>query len=193
MKTKLFVPLLLLVSTALAQPGPYLTLSTGSATFNPEDSGSQTRRRDSVAVGYTITNMLAVEASYFQIQEATYSPVGAPGPGFFDPNYYPTRSGTRLTGYTVGPVLRWQLSDRVTVFTRQMFASIKAKETTWFTGGATYDRNTTLGAWQPSVGIDFRLGGRLPLSLGLEVSHAVVSKYQVKDLTAVLVNFSYGF
>ncbi|MGA2444317.1 MAG: hypothetical protein ABSG50_02675 [Opitutaceae bacterium] len=80
MKTKPIVMLVLLTLAGGVQAQPYLTASTGTAHIAATGYGSQTRRRDALAVGYGLTDLIAVEASYFQIQEARYPLPPPPGP-----------------------------------------------------------------------------------------------------------------
>jgi hypothetical protein len=72
LKTKFIVMLVLLTLAGGVQAQPYLMASTGTAPIDATGYGSQTRRRDAVARGYGLTDLLAVDASYFQIQEARY-------------------------------------------------------------------------------------------------------------------------
>jgi hypothetical protein len=183
---------MLLIPAAWAQSGPYVTLSSGTATFSAENNPSQTRRRDAIAVGYAANGVIAIEASYFGVQPAGYAAVDMTGPGFFNPNFYPVTSAMKLSGYAFGLVLRWKLSDRVTLFTKQSVTSIKAEESTRFNTGWTSNWNSTVRAYQPGVGIDFRLSQKTPLSFGLEVNRALISSYAVNGVTCVMVNFTYG-
>ncbi len=176
----------------MAQPGPYVTLSSGTATFSSEATPSQTERRDAIAVGYAANGVIALEASYFGVQPAGYEAEDLAGPGFYNPNLYPVTSAMKLSGYAFSLVLRWKLSDRVTLFTKQSTVSIKAEESTRYNTGGTSHWNSTVRAYQPSVGIDFRLSQETPVSLGLEVNRALTSRYPIKGLTCVMVNFTYG-
>lgn len=183
---------LLLVPAAWAQSGPYVTLSSGTATFSAENNPSQTRRRDAIALGYAASRVIALEASYFWVQPQDYAADNPPSPGFQDPNFYPKTSEMRLSGYAFGLVFRWKLSDWVTLFTQQSVTSIKAEETTRYNIGWTAGWTSTIRAYQPGLGIDFRLSQKIPLRLGLEVSRALVSSYAFNGVTCVMVNFTYG-
>jgi hypothetical protein len=104
MKTKLIVMLVLLIPAGGVQAQPYLSASTGTAHIDATGYGSQTRRRDAVAVGQGLTDLFAVEVSYFQIQEARYPlPVGS------TQTTIPAAVAVRqkLSGLAVGPVFRW--------------------------------------------------------------------------------------
>lgn len=192
MKSRLLLVFILLIPAARAQSGPYVTLSSGTATFSAENNPSQTRRRDAIAVGYAANRVIAFEASYFWVQPQGYAADNPPSPGFYDPNFYPKTSEMRLSGYAFGLVFRWKLSDRVTLFTKQSAVSIKAGESTWYNTGWAGGWTSTIRAYQPGLGIDFRLSQKIPLRLGLEVNRALVSSYAANGVTSVLVNLSYG-
>ena len=193
MKTQFLLAAALLASTACAQPGPYFTLSSGTATFGSQATNGQTKRRDAVGAGFALNGVFAVEASYFWVQEARDAAEDLAGPGFHNPDFFPVASGMKLCGYAYGPVLRWKVSDRVTLFTKQSAVTIKADETDWFNTGSATHWSYTVRAYQPSLGIDLRLSQRAPVRLGLEVSRALTKNYPVKNLTCVGLNLSYGF
>jgi len=193
MKTHFLLAAALLTAIVHAQPGPYFTLSSGTATFSSQATNGQTKRRDAVGAGFALNGVFAVEASYFRVQEARDAAEDLAGPGFHNPSLFAVTSGMKLSGYAYGPVLRWKVSDRVTLFTKQSAVTIKADETDWFNTGSATHRSYTVRAYQPSVGVDGRLSQRVPVRLGLEVSRALTDHYPVKNLTCVGLNLSYGF
>jgi hypothetical protein len=191
MKTRLLILAMLLVPAAVAQPGPYVTVSTGSATFSSSDAGNQTKRRDAVCAGYAVSDLIALEVSYFQIQEAKYSPDNLSL--LFTPSYHSIEGREKINGFAFGPVFRWRLSERVTVFTKQSAVSIQIDQTTVYNTGPSSNWNSTTWGYQPSVGLDFRVTSKTPLSLGLELNRVLTTSGRIKDITGILVNLSYGF
>ena len=181
---------LLWVPAAVAQPGPYVTVSSGSATYSSSDLGSQTRRRDAISAGYSLSSLVALEVSGFQIEEATYYPEQ---PIHFVPPTFAIKAREKINGFALGPVFRWKLSERTTVFTRQSAVSLQIDETTTYNGGQSSTWNSMVWAYQASVGIDFRLMSATPLSLGVELNHVFTTSGRVKDLTGILLSLSYGF
>jgi len=71
MKTKLIVLLVLLTLAGGVQAQPYLAASTGTAHIEATGYGSQSRRRDAVAVGQGLTDLIAVVK-----RENTVGPTG---------------------------------------------------------------------------------------------------------------------
>jgi hypothetical protein len=186
MKTKLIVMLVLLILAGGVQAQPYLTASTGTAHIDATGYGSQTRRRDAVAVGYGLTDIIAVEASYFQIQEARY-PLPAGSMQTTIPAAVAVRQ--KLSGLAVGPVFRWHLLAGLTLYTRQSLAFSKTDlftEQFNFSSGRSY-RN---GSYQPSVGLHFRPMKGLPFGAGLEWIYVSMSQAKI---TSTVLNVSYGF
>ena len=167
------------------QAQPYLTASTGTAHIDATGYGSQTRRRDAVAVGSGLTDLIAVEASYFQIQEARY-PLPA-GSTTTIPAAVAVRQ--KLSGFAMGPVFRWNLLAGLTVYTRQSLAFSKTDlftEQFNFSSGRSF-RN---GSYQPSLGIHFRPLKSIPFGAGLEWIYVSMSQSKI---TSTVLNVSYGF
>lgn len=181
---------MILAPVAMAQSGPYVTVSSGSATYSSSDLGSQTRRRDAISAGYLLSSLAALEVSYFQIEEATYYPEQ---PVHFVPPLYAIKAREKINGYAFGPVFRWKVSEQTTVFTRQSAVSIQIDETTEYNTGPASNWNSTTWGYQPSVGLDFRLFRQTPVSLGVELNHVFTTTGRIKNITGFLVNLSYGF
>jgi hypothetical protein len=186
MKTKLIVMLVLLIPAGGAQAQPYLTASTGTAHIAATGYGSQTRRRDAVAIGQGLTDLIAVEVSYFQIQEARYPLPPPPGPTII-PAAVAVRQ--KLSGLVVGPVFRWNFFAGLMVYTRQSLAFSK---TTLFTEQLNFSsgRSYRNGSYQPSVGLHFRPLKSIPFGAGLEWIYVAMSQAKI---TSTVLNVSYGF
>ena len=186
MKTKLIVMLMLLIPAGGVQAQPYLTASTGTAHIAANGYGSQSRRRDAVAIGQGLTDLIAVEVSYFQIQEARYPlPTGALQTTI--PAAVAVRQ--KLSGFAVGPVFRWNFFAGLTLYTRQSLAFSK---TDLFTEQFNYSsgRSYRNGSYQPSVGLHFRPLKGIPFGAGLEWIYVAMSQAKI---TSTVLNVSYGF
>ena len=183
----LFVSLLALAGALQAQP--YAMISTGSVNYSSPDVGSQTKRRDTLSVGYALNEGIAVEASYFQVQEAIYNP--APPPALLPS--YTVEAREKKSGFAVGPVFRWKLSDQVWVFTRQSLASIRTDAVKVSNTGASTGWSYTDWGYQPSAGVQFRPVKDSPVGVGLELSFLLTNRNRIKRLTTFVINLSYGF
>lgn len=179
---------LLALAPAMGQTGPYVNVSSGVATFTSSDyleRTSFTKRRDAIGVGYAVNDLVALDVSYFQIQEANASyTLASPGPFGGTVN-----AREKLSGFAFGPVFRWKVTAVVTVFTRQSAVSIKDEITD---SGHSVLSKTSWG-YQPSIGLSFRLTSKAPVCLGLELNRVFSASGQAKDITGFLVNLSYGF
>lgn len=189
MRTPLLTLALVLASTAIAEPGPFVTASVGSAAFSSSVTPSLTSPRYGLSAGYAFSDLFAVDVSYFQTAEAKYVPdvfIHAA------PALYGVEERQKISGFAFGPVFRWKLSDWVSVFTRQSYVSFKTDDVTLFNTGPTANRSLTTSGYQPSVGINFRFTKGAPFSVGLEVNHVLPSNDGIK-MTSVFANLSYGF
>ncbi len=184
------------VVPAMAQSGPFVTASSGLVTFSTSIFGEQnnhTKRRDAISVGYVLSDLVAFDLSYFQVQSTEFTESFV-----FPGNSYSDTERDKLSGFAFGPVLRWKLADGVTVFTRQSAVAITDEETVTIRGynvayTTTSKSNRTFWGYQPSVGINFRLTTKAPVSLGVELNHVFTGNGRVKDMTGLLLNLSYGF
>ncbi|HUL52210.1 MAG TPA: outer membrane beta-barrel protein [Opitutaceae bacterium] len=184
---------LLVVSLALIgalQAQPYAMLSTGSANYSSPTIGSQTKRRDTLGVGYALNERVAVEASIFQIQEATYTPDLPTLPG---QTTYTVQAREKKSGFAVGPVFRWKVLDQITVYTKQSFASIRTDAATVLNTGATTNWSYADWGYQPSIGAQLRAAKDSPVGLGVELSFLLTNRNRIKRLTTLGLNLSYGF
>ena len=185
-----FVTLLALASGLQAQP--YAMISTGSTNYSSPTIGSQTKRRDTLSLGYALNERITVEGSYFQIQEAIYTPDLIFPPGGPPPSYT-IQAREKKSGFAIGPVIRWKLSEEVTVFTKQSLASIETDAVTVSNTGSSLSWSYTDWGYQPSAGVHFRPVKDSPLGIGLEVSFLLTNRNRIKRLTSVVLNLSYGF
>jgi len=188
MKTKLTLALALLTLAAAAglRAQPYITASTGTARIDAADYGTQSRRRDALALGYLFTDFLGAEASYFSIQEARY-PLAAPSGGPAIPTTLAVRQ--KLKGYTLGAVLRWNAFPGFTVFTRQALA-FSQTDLVAEQAASTVGRNYRNGSYQPSLGVSFRPFKGVPFSVGAEYIYVSMSSARIKS---TVLNASFGF
>jgi hypothetical protein len=186
MKTKLIFVLALLTLAGGMRAQPYITAATGTAHIDAAGYGSQTRRRDSLTIGYALTDFITGEASYFEIQEARY-PLPAP-PG---PTVIPAAVAVRqkLSGFAVGPVFRWNVFPGFTVFTRQSLAFSRTALLTEQLSSSS-SRSYRNGSYQPSVGVNFRPWKGAPLGVGLEMIYVSMSQAKI---TSTVLDVSYGF
>ncbi len=178
---------LLAIAPAMAQTGPYVTVSSGRASFTSSPyllRSSFTKRRDSIGVGYGISDLVALEVSYFQVQSASVS-YSLPMPG----HSTSINGQEKLSGFALGPVLRWQVTGFVTVYTRQ--SAVAVKDDVSDSGYSVSSR--TFWGYQPSLGIAFRLTSKAPISLGVEVNRIFAGGDQAKEVTGFMANLSYGF
>lgn len=192
MKTHLLIVVLLLALASGLQAQPYAMISTGSANYSSPYVGSQTKRRDTVSIGYALNERITVEASYFQIQEAIYTPELIFPPSSPPPSYT-VEAREKKSGFAFGPVLRWKLSEEVTVFTKQSLASIQTDAVTVSNTGSSSSWSFTDWGYQPSVGVHVRPVKDSPVGIGLEVSFLLTDRNRIKRLTSVVLNLSYGF
>jgi hypothetical protein len=191
MKTILSILMALLALASGLQAEPYAMISTGSANYSSPTIGSQTKRRDTLCVGYALNERITIEASYFQIQEAVYNPeplIHAP-PSFT----FAVEAREKKSGFAFGPVLRWKLSEEVTVFTKQSVASIRTDAVTVLNTGSSSNWSYTDWGYQPSAGVQFRPVKDSPVGVGLEISFLLTDRDRIKRLTTISLNLSYGF
>lgn len=177
---------------AMAQSGPYVTASAGLATFDSSTTGNQAKSREAICAGYVLSDLIALEVSYFRIQEAQgFEDFPAPGIS------YTAETREKVSGFAFGPVFRWKLSEWATIFTKQSAVSIKDDESsvaTYSPGNVrvSSNSNSTFSGYQPSVGINFRLTNKAPVSLGLELNRVFATSDRIKRITGIFVNLSYG-
>jgi hypothetical protein len=186
MKTKLIVLLVPLILAGGVQAQPYLTASTGTAHIEATGYGSQSRRRDGVAIGQGLTEFIALEVSYFQLQEARY-----PLPTGSVQTTIPVAVAVRqkLSGFALGPVFRWNIFPGFMVYTRQTLAFSKTDLLTEQINSSS-GRSYRNGSYQPSVGLHFRPLKGIPLGVGLEWIYVSMSQAKI---TSTVLNASYGF
>jgi len=180
------------VLTGGLQAQPYAMISTGSANYSSPTVGSQTKRRDTLSIGYALNERITVEASYFQIQETNYTP-DLIFPGGILPPSYTVQAREKKSGYAFGPMIRWKLSEGISVFTKQSLACIRTEAVTVLNTGSSPSWSYTDWGYRPSVGMQVRPVKDSPAGLGLEVSFLLTDRNRIKRLTTVALNLSYGF